>query len=245
MIPTLQFTGSPETCCNALLKNRIVILIDNTPISILIPASLLEMTENTNEINSFKVTNIINRLLIILFLFTTIFSIGLFIVLTSHHPEALSTLFISNFQISERGTILPLVFEIIVILILFEFYRQMVSRSPLSFVQNIIIIFGGIFIGQNAVEANIIGTTSIIVTSLSYVTSFAVTNNSYLITTFSIFRIFILLFSFTLGLVGFIISSVLVINFLANINIFNQYYLEPIIPFNLSNLKEWFIPRKD
>ena len=54
MIPTLQFTGSPETCCNALLKNRIVILIDNTPISILIPASLLEMTENTNEINSFK-----------------------------------------------------------------------------------------------------------------------------------------------------------------------------------------------
>ena len=58
----------------------------------------------------------------------------------------------------------------------------MVSRSPLSFVQNIIIIFGGIFIGQNAVEANIIGTTSIIVTSLSYVTSFAVTNNSYLIT---------------------------------------------------------------
>ena len=154
-------------------------------------------------------------------------------------------MFIANFQLSERGTIFPLIFEIIIILVSFEFYRQMVSRSPLSFVQNIIIIFGGIFIGQNVVEASIIGTTSIIITSLSYVSSFAVTNNSYLITTFSIFRIFILLMSFMLGLIGFIISSIITINYLANINIFNQYYLEPIIPFNFEKLKLWLVPRKD
>ena len=245
IIPTFQFTGSPETCANAILNNRIIFLIDNSPIALILPTTLLEMTENTNEVNSLTLSTIVNRLLILLFLFITIFSLGLFIVLTSHHPEALSTLFIANFQLSERGTIFPLIFEIIIILVSFEFYRQMVSRSPLSFVQNIIIIFGGIFIGQNVVEASIIGTTSIIITSLSYVSSFAVTNNSYLITTFSIFRIFILLMSFMLGLIGFIISSIITINYLANINIFNQYYLEPIIPFNFEKLKSWLVPRKD
>ena len=76
--------------------------------------------------------------IILIFLFITIFLLGLFILLTSHHPEALSTVFIANFQLSERGTTFSLFTEIIIVLILFEFYRQLAMRSPLSFVQNII-----------------------------------------------------------------------------------------------------------
>jgi hypothetical protein len=118
-------------------------------------------------------------------------------------------------------------------------------RSPLSFVQNIIIIFGGLFIGQNAIEAGLIGTTAIIITSLSYVSSFAVTNNTYLINSFAIFRFFIMTMSYALGMIGFLVSSILVISYLANIKVFDRYYLEPIIPFNFTKLKAWFIPRKD
>lgn len=245
IVPNFIFTGSPETCANSLLKDKVVILIDNSPIAVIVPGSLLELTENSNETNGFNYAIIFNRIFVLIFLFISIFLIGLFVLLTSHHPEALSLLFITNFQLSERGTTFPLFIEILIVLILFEFYRQLASRSPLSFVQNIIIIFGGLFIGQNALDAGLIGTTAIIIASLSYVSSFAVTNNSFLITSFSIFRVFILLMSYILGIVGFLISSLIVISYLANIKIFNRYYLEPIIPFNFTKLKEWLIPKKE
>ena len=140
--------------------------------------------------------------------------------MTSHHPEALSLLFITNFLLSERGTTFPLFIGILIELILIVFYRQLASRSPLSFVQNIIIIFGGLIIGQNALDAGLIGTTAIIIASLSYVSSFAVTNNSFLITSFSIFRVFIFIMSYILGIVGFLISSLFVISYIAYIKIF-------------------------
>ena len=51
--------------------------------------------------------------------------------------------------------------------------------------------------------------------------------------------------SYILGMIGFLISSLLVISYLANIKIFNRYYLEPIIPFNFTKLKAWLIPKKE
>ena len=245
IVPNFLFTGNPETCVNSLLKDKIVILMDNSPIAIILPSSLFELTENTNETNAFKYSTIFNRIIVLIFLFLSIFLLGLFVLLTSHHPEALSIPFITNFQLTERGTSFPLIIEVILVLILFEFYRQLASRSPLSFVQNIIIIFGGLFIGQNALDAGLIGSTAIITASLSYVSSFAVTNNSYLITSFTIFRIFILVMSYLLGMIGFLISSILVISYLANIKVFNRYYLEPVIPFNKNNFINWLIPKKE
>lgn len=245
IVPNFIFTGSPETCVNSLLKDKVIILIDNSPIAVIVPGSLFELTENNNETNGFPYAMLFNRIFVLIFLFISIFLIGLFVLLTSHHPESLSVPFITNFQLSERGTTFPLITEILIVLVLFEFYRQLASRSPLSFVQNIIIIFGGLFIGQNALEAGLIGTTAIIISSLSYVSSFAVTNNSFLITSFSIFRVFILIMSYLLGIIGFLISSLVVISYLANIKVFDRYYLEPLIPFNFNKLKAWLIPKKE
>lgn len=245
LVPNFVFTGNPETCVNSLLKDKVIILIDNSPVALIIPSSLFELTENSNETNGFTYSTIFNRIFVLIFLFLAIFLLGLFVLLTSHHPESLSVPFITNFQISERGTTFPLIIEVIIVLILFEFYRQLASRSPLSFVQNIIIIFGGLFIGQNALDAGLIGSSAIIISSLSYVSSFAVTNNSYLITSFSIFRVFILIMSYVLGMIGFLVSSLIIISYLANIKVFNRYYLEPIIPFQFNKIKNWLIPKKE
>ena len=171
--------------------------------------------------------------------------LGLFVVVTSHHPQILPTIFIANFQLSERGTAFPLIIEIIVSLVLFELYRVISSRGSLSFVQNIIIVFGGIFIGQNAIDASIVGTFSIIITSISYISGFAVTTNPQLITSFFIFRIFILIMSFILGLSGFLISSLIIIDYLANIKVFDQLYFDPIIPWNLKKVLKWINPKKE
>ncbi len=245
LVPIYEITGNPETVANALLNGRIILMIDNSPNCLILPTSLFELTENINETNSPTYSTIFNRIFILIFMFISLFSLGLFIVLSCHHPEALTTIFIANLQLTERGTTFPLFLEIIIVLILFEFYRQLTSRSPLSFVQNIIIIFGGIFIGQNAIESSLIGSISILIASLSFVSSFAVTNNPFLITSFSIFRFLILIMSYILGIIGFIISSIIVIDYLINLETFNKPYLSPFIPFDKQKIKKWFKPAKE
>ena len=74
---------------------------------------------------------------------------------------------------------------------MFEFYRFATSRSVNNYVQNIIIILGGLFIGQNAIESGTIGATILFLTSISYIAVFAVTNNTYLITSINIFTFYL------------------------------------------------------
>ena len=51
--------------------------------------------------------------------------------------------------------------------------------------------------------------------------------------------------SYVLGMIGFLVSSIIIISYLANIKVFNRYYLEPIIPLNLRKFKGWLIPKKE
>ena len=115
---------------------------------------------------------------------------GLFIAIINFHPGVLSLSFLANIKITERGTNWPMFYEVLIVYFLFEFYRFSTSRSTNNYIQNIIIILGGLFVGQNAIESGTIGATILFLTSISYLAVFAVTNNIYLITSINIFRFF-------------------------------------------------------
>lgn len=244
LVPSLYLTSSIETIANSILHGKICIILDTSPVAIIVPNSLFEFTEIQNEVNNYSFVTIINRFLVFLFLFISVFGLGLFVCLTSYHIEFLQPIFIANFQLTEQGTTYSLFIELILVLLLFEFFRHMISRSPVSFVQNITLVIGGLFIGQNAVDASFIGAVSLIASSLAFVTGFAVTNNQEMITSLSIFRFFILCLSYTLGLVGFITSSLIVLLYLGSLKPFHKSMLYPFVPFRFTKIKEWIIPKK-
>ena len=122
-----------------------------------------------------------------------------------------------------------------------DYFNPLVSQN--NYIQNIIIILGGLFIGQNAIESGTIGGTILFLTSISYIAVFAVTNNTYLITSINIFRFFILIMSYFLGILGFIISSFIVLLYLFKQNNNSNYYLYPIIPFNFKSYKAFINPK--
>lgn len=245
LLPQVFNTSSPEIIVTALLKGKIVILLDNSPIALILPVQLSLFTNSKSYINTPKYFSIFNHLFVsVLFLFS-VFFMGLFIAIISFHRGTLSITFLSNIQTTERGTNWPMFVEVIIVYLLFEFYRFSTSRSTNNYIQNIIIILGGLFIGQNAIESGIIGAIILFLTSVSYISVFAVTNNTYLITSINIFRFFILLLSFTLGLVGFILASIIVIFYLYKQANDGVYYLYPFIPFDYQMFKKFFITNKN
>lgn len=244
LLPLVFNTGSPEHAVGCLLDNRCVIILDNSPVVCVLPTNLSLFTTTKNEVNAPRYSTIFNRLFIFSFFFIAIFMLGVFISLLNFHPSFLSTILIANIQLTERGTTFPLFVEIIIVLFLFEFYRFATSRSPSNFVQNIVIIFGGLFIGQNAINSGIVGSVVLMLASLSYIAGFAITNNPHLITSLSLFRLFVLVSSYTLGLFGLVLSSIITINYFYTQKSVGQDYLKPIIPFNFKRLKDYLIPTR-
>ncbi len=242
LLPKIFNTSSPEIITNALIKGRIVILLDNSPIALIVPTTLSLFTTSKSYRNTPKFYAIFNHLFISIFFLFAVFFMGLFIAIINFHRDTLSITFLANIQITERGTNWPMFIEVIIVYLLFEFYRFSTSRSTNNYIQNIIVILGGLFIGQNAIQSGTIGAIILFLTSISYLAVFAITTNNYLITSINIFRFFILVLSFTTGLFGFIISSLITIFYMYKQKNNDIYYLYPFIPFDLKLFKSYFNP---
>lgn len=242
LLPQIFSTSSPEIIADALIKGRIAILLDNSPIALIVPATLSTFTTSKSYKNMPKYYTIFNHIFISVFFLFAVFFMGLFIAIINFHRDILSNALLANIQITERGTNWPMFVEVIIVYLLFEFYRFSTSRSTNNYIQNIIVILGGLFIGQNAIQSGTIGAIILFLTSISYLAVFAITTNNYLITSINIFRFFILILSFTMGLFGFIISSLIVLFYMFKQKNDGTYYLYPFIPFDMKKFKQYFMP---
>jgi spore germination protein KA len=170
--------------------------------------------------------------------------LGFFISLMNFHTSIFSPIFIANIQLTERGTSFPIFIEILIILFLYDFYRYATSRSPQNYVQSIVIFFGSLVVGQNAIQSGTIGSLIMMITSFAYLSSFAITTNPYLISSINIARLFILIFSYLLGLIGFIFATILIVIYLRSQKNFNDSYLSPFSPVDLRNILNFFFPKR-
>lgn len=242
LLPSAFNTGSPDYISGALLEGRVCIISDNTPVAAILPSTLSLYTSIKNASNAPKYYTISSRIFNILFFYMSLFLLSIFVALINFNPNFFSTLFIANVQLNERGTTFPLFIESLLILLMFEFYRFTTSRSPNNYVQNIVIIFGGLFIGQNAIKSGIIGSTILLLTALAYTSSFALTNNPYLITTFNIFRIYNLVLSYTLGVLGFSIGLITTLLYFNSQKSVGVPFMDPFIPINKKGILNYFMP---
>lgn len=243
LVPSVFNTSSPDYIVGSILEGKVVILMDNSPVAIILPTTLTMFTSIKNESNEPKYYTLFARLFTILFFYLSLFSIGFIIALTNFHPTLFSTLFMSNLQITERGTTFPLFIESIIVLFLFEFFRLISSRSPNNYVQNIIIIFSGMFIGQNAISSGIVGESILLLTAISYVSAFAITNNQHLITSIDLFRLYNLILSYAFGIIGFAIGFITTIGYLAMQKSVGEPLLSPFVPLNKKGIKNFIYPK--
>ena len=243
LMPMTLNTGYPENFASALTEGRTGIIMDNSPLGLIVPVNITSFSNMKNAENTPAFYSIFNKIFVIFFLLLSLFGLGFSVAIINYHPDSLTIPLISNLKLTERGTSFTVFLEIIAVLLLFEFYRFASSRSSPSYVQNIVVILGSLFIGQNAINSGLIGPLVLLVTSMSYLSSYAFTNNTHMISAISNFRLFILIFSHFLGMFGFFLSSFLVIAYLSTLKSFDVPYLFPLTPVSKNNIKDFFIPR--
>lgn len=243
-VPLCFYTSSPNTVISNLTNGKVSIILDNTPITIVLPTALSNFTSTKNEINTPKYYSFFNKLFVSILLIISVFMLGFFISLMNFHTSLFSPIFIANIQLTERGTSFPIFIEILIILFLYDFYRYATSRSPQNYVQSIVIFFGSLVVGQNAIQSGTIGSLIMMITSLAYLSSFAVTTNPYLISSINFARLFVLILSYLLGLIGFVFSVIIILLYLRSQKMFNESYLAPFSPVDFRNIFNFLFPRR-
>ncbi|TCK93288.1 spore germination protein [Natranaerovirga hydrolytica] len=236
VFPQFQVTQRPDKAASAILEGRIVLIVDNTPFVLILPATLNCFFQASEDYyNRWQIMSAI-RLLRYIAAFFAIALPGLYIALTTYHPSMLPTTLAFSFAASREGVPFPAVLEIVVMELAFELLREAGIRLP-GPIGSTIGIVGGLIIGQSAVEANLVSPIIVIVVALTAISNFAVPGQS-LTEAFRILKFFIIAASATLGLYGFWLALLVILIHLASLKSFNLPYLLPYVSSNLNDYND-------
>ncbi len=245
LVPTTNCSGNTEYLVENILKGKVVLLSDCNCVGVILPTMFSNFTTTKDELDSPKFNSIYKRCLVLICMFFSIYFLGFFVAVCNYHSSILSLKIIGIIKITEVGTILPMFFEICLIMLCFELYNLSISRSPLGYVQNIVVLFGGVIVGQNIVNSGIVGPFVLLISSLCYIAGYSISNNPRFLTSISIFRFIILFFSFCFGLIGFFVSSILITYYLFKQKSVTEPYLSPFFPTNTKKIKSYFKPENN
>lgn len=226
--PRFKYTERPDTTAACLLEGSIVLMIDNSPAVIIIPASLFGILEDANEYYFPPVTGTYLRLTRMLTSVIAVF-ITPVILLLMQNPEWVPE-WLSFIQITDVIHIPPVVqFLILEFAIdglkLASINTPSMLTTPLSIVAGI--VFGDYTVSSGWFNAEI----------MLYMAFVAVANytqsNMELGYALKFFRMLLLILTACFDIYGFIVGSViLVAAMLFNPVLGGEGYLYPLIPFD-------------
>ena len=225
--PQYQSTERPDKAASALLEGRIVLVVDNSPMVLLLPTVFACFFQASDDYyDRWDAANFV-RILRYAAAFFAVLLPGMYIALAGFHPEALPLSFALSFAASREGVPFTLPVEVVVMELAFELLREAGIRLP-SQLGNTIGVVGGLIVGQAAVEAGIVSTIVVIVVALTAIASFAIPNEAFA-SVFRLLKFLTILAAAFFGLYGFLLVMLLLIYHLAGLNSFGVPYMAPVV----------------
>lgn len=232
LVPVIRQTERPDRAAAWLSEGRVVIIVDNTPLVMAIPAIFTDFI-NTSEdyaVNYIQ-TNLV-RLIRAVGIFVTIVLPGTYVAVTAFHQELLPTPLLLNMAAAREGVPVPAVIEALAMQLVFEVIREAGIRMPTQ-IGNAVTIVGALVIGESAVRAGLISAPMVIVVALTALSSFVVPDYSFMLV-WRVVSLLIILMAGLFGLLGILVGLIAVLIHLAGLRSFGVSYLKPIVPANLS-----------
>ncbi|PGL73224.1 spore germination protein [Bacillus sp. AFS055030] len=242
--PTVLDTERPDVVAANLLEGRIGILVDGSPIGLVLPATLPMFFQSPDDYyQRYIVGNFIRLLRFGAFLSTILLS-AIFLALITHHTPMIPTPLLVSLAAQRESVPFPAIVELLMMEIAFELIREASIRSPRVLATTVAIV-GALMIGQAVVQAGFISTAMIIIVAISGISSFAIPYYS-IANSARLLRYLFILSAGIGGLYGIALMFLFWLIHLNDIESFNVPYLTPVSPFSLKDQEDLFIrlPRK-
>lgn len=243
VFPGIKITERPDVIADALLKGKIVVLLDTSPYALILPTFLADfINPMSDKYTKPSSVNFIKILRLFCF-FIAIFVPAFYVAVTTINQETIPTSLLINLQNQRMNVPFPAVMECVITLIICEILRESDIRFPSSY-GSAISILGALILGEAAVSAGIVSPIMIIVASMTFISSMIFTDTE-IIDALRYWRFIALFIAAVFGLYGVGLSIILLFINLSNYEVNGHSYLYPIAPFDKVYLKETLIKLKN
>ena len=237
--PQFISTERPDLACTSLLEGKIVILVENTPFTLIIPGLLVDFLHAAED-NYQKPSNVtFTRILRFFAFLLTIFFPALYIALTTFNQEIIPNELLISLAVQREGVPFPTAFETIMMIITFEILRESDIRIP-NASGNAIGIVGALVLGEAAVTAGVVSPIVIIIIGVTSISGLLFTDID-IVNGIRWWRIILIIFSAVMGIIGFVSGALLFIIKLCSLEYASVPYLAPLSPFYKNAQKDALI----
>lgn len=231
--PKIRNTERPDVASAQLLEGSVLIIIDNSPQVMVLPSTIFDFMQESNDFYFPPLTGTYIRIVRYIVFFMTLIITPvwyLMIEYPSFVPDWLA------FAMPEETGKLPILVQLLLVEFIIDALRLASLNTP-NMLNNSLSIVGGLILGDFAVDIGWLIPEVILYMAFVAIANF--TQRSYeLGYTIKFLRIFILISTAILGIVGFAASFLVVIILIATNSTANgkRNYLYPLIPFNAKAL---------
>ena len=229
--PQTISTERPDKTCNYLLMGRVIILVNGSPFSIILPAIFTDFLTSPEDVNLNYIYANFLRIIRSISIFFALLLPGLYIAITTFHTELIPSELLFAIITAREAIPFPIIFEILIMEFSFELIQEASIRVSSSFSTTVGII-GALILGDAAVSANIVSPILIIIVAFTGICGFSIPDNSL---KFSIrmFRFMYIILGYIAGFLGISLGFFIHFMILANHSSFGIPFFSPYIPFTL------------
>lgn len=241
--PTIRRTERPDLASDALLEGKIVILMDTSPFAIILPSFLIDFVNpiNDNYVKSINISFL--KILRSVAFFISMMAPAIFIATINYNQETIPSSLLISFSTQRAGVPFPSIIELLILLLICDILRESDLRFPSSF-GSAISILGALIIGEAAVNAGIVSSIMIIITSLTFISSLIFTEVE-IGNALRHYRYLFLFFSAIFGLYGIFLGFILFLINVISTKSLNAPYFAPFAPFNKEYFFKTFLKKQD
>lgn len=226
-------TERPDKAANHLLEGRVVVLVNGSPYSLIMPGVFIDFLSSPEDLNLKHQYSNLLKFVRAIATFITLLLPGIYVAVMSFHTELVPTELLFTIASARNSVPFPVIFEILIMEIAFELIREAGLRIPTPIGPTIGII-GALVLGEAAVTANLVNPVVIIIVALTGICSFAIPDFS-LNFSFRIYKFLYIFLGFIAGFLGIAIGLFSQIAILSSFKTFGVSYLSPHT--SLSNVK--------
>lgn len=226
--PKFRYTERPDVACAQILEGNIVIFTDLSPFAMIIPTALLDIMEEADDYYFPPITGTYLRFTRFLIAFFSYFVTPLFLLFMMN-PQWIP----AGFEfIKVKDTInVPLFFQFLILELAIDGLRLAAVNTP-NMLSTPLSIMAGLVLGEFSVKSGWFNAEVMLYMAFVAVANYTHTNYEfgYVI---KFMRILTLIFTYILGLTGFVLGLLLfLVALICNRTPSGRAYLYPIIPFN-------------
>ena len=226
--PKYKFTERPDVAAAQIMKGDLVVLIDNTPTAMIMPATVFDIAEDANDYYFPPLTGAYLRLTRIFIMIATLFVTPLW-MLALRYPEKVPEVF--SFVLIEKEQNIPIIWQLLILEFIIDGLKLSSLNTP-GMLSSTFSIIAGIIVSDFAVKSGWFDAETML-----YMAFVAMANYSQpgyeLGYAIKFMRMFMLVATAVFGIWGFALGIILTVYLLLATKIHGKRkYFYPIIPFS-------------